>query len=262
MESSKKNLRYVIGGLMVLAVVLVGWEYAVRAGLVSTLALPLPSKVLIAIAQGVSTKTFLTNWLGTLATWLSSLICGLVIGLLLGFVSGAYRGIYLALLPLLSFLRSIPPIAMFPVALVAIGPGKLSVGLVATLGAALYVFPWTAEAAKEAADRFSQLAIILGAGRGQFLRVFVAPGAALHAVASSRVAATYAFAVCVAGEMIIGGRTGVGAAILDLSERYRLEEAYSYVLCTGLVGLLIDSAFSRIGKMRRISGNRKSIIYQ
>jgi ABC-type nitrate/sulfonate/bicarbonate transport system permease component len=59
-----------------------------------------------------------------------------------------------------------------------------------------------------------------------------------------------AFAVCVAGEMLIGGRTGVGAAVLDFSERYRLEEAYAYILAMGLVGLSIDLVFARITRLQ------------
>jgi ABC-type nitrate/sulfonate/bicarbonate transport system permease component len=48
--------------------------------------------------------------------------------------------------------------------------------------------------------------------------------------------------------MIIGGRTGIGAAILDLSERYELEEAYLYVVFVGVIGLLIDSASNRLAE--------------
>lgn len=254
MEGGKKDIRYITYGLILLAAILAVWELLVRNGLISTLALPLPSKVFATIGNEITSPVFLNNWVRTLTVWAVSLSCGLLVGLVLGFVGGVYRGIYLAMLPFLGYLRSIPPIAMFPVALVAIGPGSFSIGTIAAIGAALYVFPGTAEAARQSAERFYQLAAILGARRSQFLRVFVAPGAALHALASSRIAATYAFAICVAGEMIIGGRAGVGAAILDRSETYHLEEAYAYVLCTGLVGLVIDAVLTRISKVN-VLGN-------
>ncbi len=254
MEGSKKDIRYFACGVILLTVILVVWEVAIRKGMISTLAIPLPSKVFAVMGDVITSPAFLKNWGRTLIIWAISLTCGLFAGLLLGFVAGAYRSVYLAMLPLVGYLRSIPPIAMFPIALVAIGPGGLSIGIVAAVGAALYVFPGTVEAARESAERFHHLAAILGARKGQFLRVFVAPGAALHALASSRIAATYAFAVCVAGDMIIGGRTGVGAAILDLSERYRLEEAYAYIVLTGVVGLLIDLALQRVSRIRIRTG--------
>jgi ABC-type nitrate/sulfonate/bicarbonate transport system permease component len=52
--------------------------------------------------------------------------------------------------------------------------------------------------------------------------------------------------------MIIGGRTGVGAAVLDFSERYRLEESYAYILSMGLFGLLIDLTFARITRFQMV----------
>jgi ABC-type nitrate/sulfonate/bicarbonate transport system permease component len=251
MASRSKNFRYIIWGAVPLLALLLLWEVAGRIGLFSNLALPLPSRVLVAVIKEAISPTFLANWGRTLGVWIVSLFVGLVIGLCLGFASGANRAVGLTMLPVFGYLRAIPPIAMFPVALIAIGPGGLSIGLVAALGAALYVLPGTAEAARHVTAQYGELAFVLGTQKGKFLRLFVAPGAALGALAASRIAATYAFAVCVAGEMIIGGRRGVGAAILDLSERYRLEEAYAYVICTGVVGLLIDTLFSRLGDGRR-----------
>lgn len=256
MESSKKHFRYVCFGTLALALIFVAWELIVRTGVISSLALPLPSKVLVECTRQITSVEFLSNWLRTLRVWSISLGIGLLIGLMLGFASGASKPVALVLMPFLGYFRSIPPIALFPVAMIAIGPGDLPIGLVAALGAALYVFPGTAEASRQIANRFSNLAKILGADRTRFLVHFVAPGAAVQAIASSRVAATYAFAVCVAGEMIIGGRYGVGAAILDLSERYQLEQAYVYVLFTGIVGVLIDVIFSRVTHLRIISNQR------
>ena len=247
-----KRLGYSALGLLLIGLLLATWEVAVRVGWLSQLALPLPTRVLQRGAQLALTSEFWSNWGRTLTVWLTAFAAGTGAGLSLGFAAGVSHRTWLVLLPLLSYLRAIPPIALFPIALIAIGPGGLSVGIVAGLAAALYVFPGTAEAARESASRFRELASILSANKLEFLRHFVAPGAAVHALVSSRVSATIAFVVCVAGEMIIGGRTGVGAAVLDLSERYRLEEAYAYILSMGLFGLLIDLAFARVARLRMV----------
>ena len=57
--------------------------------------------------------------------------------------------------------------------------------------------------------------------------------------------------------MLIGGRTGVGSAVLDLSERYRLEEAYAYILAMGFVGLSIDLVFARITDCKSSRARRR-----
>jgi ABC-type nitrate/sulfonate/bicarbonate transport system permease component len=46
--------------------------------------------------------------------------------------------------------------------------------------------------------------------------------------------------------MILGGRSGVGAAILDFSERFRLEQAYAYILSAAAIGLAVDAFAARL----------------
>jgi len=249
MGMRKARLRDSLIGVLLIGVLLAIWETVVRTGWISPLALPLPTGVVGSAAELALTAEFWRNWGQTLGVWGAAFAAGTGAGLALGFAAGVSERAWLILLPLMGYLRAIPPIALFPVALVAIGPGALSIGVVGSLASALYVFPGTADAARESASRHRELAAILSASKPAFLRHFVAPGAAVQALASSRVSATVAFAVCVAGEMLIGGRTGVGAAVLDLSERYRLEEAYAYILAMGLVGLLIDLVFARITRL-------------
>ena len=246
------RLRYTSVGMLLIGLILAAWELSVRVGWLSQLALPLPTSVLQRGAELALTAAFWSNWGRTLGVWLAAFAAGTAAGLSLGFAAGVNHRTWLVLLPLLGYLRAIPPIALFPIALIAMGPGGLSIGIVAGLASALYVFPGTAEAARESASRFRELASILSANNFEFLRHFVAPGATVHALVSSRVSATIAFVVCVAGEMIIGGRTGVGAAVLDFSERYRLEEAYAYILSMGLFGLLIDLMFARITRFQMV----------
>ena len=254
MASNERRFRYFVAGFIGLATVIGLWEASVVSGIIPALALPRPSRVFAEFPSHAISHAFLRNWSITLTIWIASLTIGLVFGLVLGFAAGASSSLSQFLIPTLSYFRSIPPIALFPIALIATGPGRLPVLLITACAAALTVFPGTMDAARVVADRYRSLAQIVGSSRIQFLFYFVAPGAAVYALASSRVAATTAFIVCVAGEMIIGGRTGVGAAILDATERYRLEEAYSYVLATGVVGLTIDLAFAQTRRLRWLRG--------
>jgi len=225
---------------------MLSWEFVVRAGLLPEVAVPRPMAV---IARGVAllgSSTFWTNWAITLRTWFLAMAVGLLVGLLLGFLAGAIRIFALAVTPTLGYFRAIPPIALFPVALIVFGPGAVPIGIIASITATLTVFPVTAQAAGEAAARYEDLGTVLNCSRLTFLRLFVIPGAMFQTVAASRVAATASFIVTVAGEMLIGGRIGVGASILDASERYVLEEAYWYIALSGVLGLLIDLGFSRV----------------
>lgn len=226
------------------------WELGVRVGEVSKLALPAPSAVLATLVSTFGQASFWVNWIYTLGLWASAFVVGVSIGLVFGFSVGVSKSMARLFLPIFGFLRAVPPISVFPIALVALGAGGLPIGVVAAAGAALNVFPGTATAARESSERFDELARVMSVTRTSFLLTFVAPGAALHTLAAGRVAATYAFAVTIAGEMLIGGAKGVGGAILDLTSRYELESAYAYVICAGLVGVTIDLALVRFADVR------------
>lgn len=239
-------------GLIPIAVLLGVWEIAGQAGWFSNLVLPLPSRVFTALGSETMDGGLLRNWLRTVSIWLPSWVLGMALGLGLGFGASVSSATTRLVWPLASFLRVLPPITLFPVALILLGPGALPVSVVATVGGALYVFPTVHEAAVDNASRFGALATMLGFDRLGFLRHFVAPGALLHTLAASRVAAAYAFAVTVAGEMILGGRSGVGAAILDFSERFRLEQAYAYILSAAVIGLAVDAVVARLSSTWRL----------
>jgi ABC-type nitrate/sulfonate/bicarbonate transport system permease component len=246
MESRTKHTWYAAVGWANLVALMVVWEVAGRVGWLSPLAIPLPSDTSTELGHQLASLPFYATWGATLRVWAVSMCLGLFGGLFCGFLAGSSRFIYAALLPTLSYLRAIPPIALFPIALVAIGPGGVAIGTVVTLCTALYVFPATAEAARTVADRFKDLGAILGLRRFAFLRTIVMPGTGVQVLIGSRVAATLALVVCIAGEMVIGGQSGVGAAILIYSEQYLLEKAYAFILSTGVMGLVVDNVFKMI----------------
>jgi NitT/TauT family transport system permease protein len=233
-------------------VFLIAWEIAGRAKWFSPLVLPVPSNVFHALVNEVGDGRFWRNWGQTASVWAPSWILGMAMGLGLGFVASVSATATRLVWPLASCLRALPPITLFPVALILLRPGALPAFVVATVGGALYVFPTVHEAAVENASRFNALATMLGFNRAGFLRHFVAPGALLQTLAASRVAAAYAFAVTVAGEMILGGRSGVGAAILDFSERLKLEQAYAYIISAAVIGLVIDAIVARLSVTWRL----------
>lgn len=244
MVKRPQNIRSLALAACLFVFVGIGLEICGRLGLYSNLAFPLPSGMISALCRLVLADAFIANWASTLGIWGVSLLLGLLIGVTLGFLAGMDDRVSELLTPFFGYFRSIPPIALFPVALIAIGSGSQATGTVASLAVLLNSFPIALVAAREAVLRHRDLAVSLGATRRQFLMLFVAPSTATAVLAGSRIAATLAFAVCVAGEILIGGRRGVGSAILELSERYRLEEAYAYIFCAGLVGVVIDSLFA------------------
>ena len=167
-------------------------------------------------------------------------------GLLIGFLSGLNSKIEQLILPITAFLRSIPPIALFPVFLILLGPGSLPIIVAGVLGVIIYVFPIAFQSSESIKNNYKDLGHVLKMSKYKFIKDIILPGTLINSFVSSRIAASYLFAVCIGGEIIIGGRKGIGAAILEHSEKYQLEEAYFYIIIAGLLGLVLDLAISKI----------------
>lgn len=215
-------------------------EAGSRAGALPATVLPPPSAIWLHIPSYLTNSLVWTSWGATARAWLLMTLLGLSAAFALSVATAAAARWLAIAAPWLSFVRAIPPVVLFPVALVTIGPGAPSIVVVGSLAAALFLFPPLAAANARLAERFSELALVLRLSRFAFLRMVVLPGLGLELIASARLAATVCLALTIAGEMLIGGSVGVGRLVFDAFERYDLEQAYATVGILGLLGILVD----------------------
>lgn len=246
MEQSKKSISFYAKGFVLIAIFLFLWEIVVRLSLIDELVLPKPSLIFLRGLYLITSFPFFTNVSNTLFRWSIAFIIGITIGLALGFGSGVNKMIEQVVLPISAFIRSIPPIALFPVFLIVLGPGGLPIIAVGIIGVAIYVFPIANQASQTAQERFSELALILELSSSDFIKRVIFPATLISTIVAARIAASYLFALTIAGEIINGINKGIGSAIFEASEKYKLEEAYFYIFISGLLGLVIDILFSSI----------------
>lgn len=246
MDKSKNNIYYYGKGFFVIILFLLVWELVVRFDWINDLVLPLPSKTFYEGRSLLGNAIFYNNFFSTLINWILSFILGMFFGLSIGFISGLNPKVEQLILPFTAFLRSIPPIALFPVFLILLGPGKLPIIVAGVLGVIIYVFPIAFQSAVTIKKKYQDLGHVLKMSKYNFVENIILPGTLINSFVSSRIAASYLFAICIGGEIIIGGRTGIGAAILEHSEKYQLEEAYFYIIIAGLLGLFLDLIISKM----------------
>lgn len=227
-------------GFVLILIILIIWECFGYLGLFSNLVLPRPSNVLRQGFHLIQTRLFYQHVLLTLINWGIAFVVGTIIGLLLGFISGVNKNFELLILPTSAFIRSIPPIALFPIFLILTGPGKYSIIIVGILFVTVYIFPIASQSAETARSKFEELSTILNLSKKEFIQTIIIPATLISTIVSSRIAASFLFAITIAGEIIIGGSKGIGAAIIENTGKYQLENAYFYILFTGMLGLFID----------------------
>ncbi len=216
------------------------WEVASRAGMVSPLALPPPSAILEALGELAKSGDLWRHLSASLqrlvAGWLLGTGAGLLLGLAIGISSlGRTLGI-----PLVAALFPIPKIAMLPLFILWFGIGEPSKVATIALGS---FFP-TVINAYAGIDAVPRSLVRMGQSFGLSPRAIVVkillPGALPGILAGARISSSIALVLLVAAEMI-GAQYGIGALVLQAGNLMRTDQLMAGVVVLSLLGLAVSA---------------------
>ncbi|MBK9516431.1 MAG: ABC transporter permease [Anaeromyxobacter sp.] len=248
--------------LVVPVALLLAWEGIARAGWVTPLILPSPSRVAVRWwAYLLPYEPFdpaAGSWLGwalsgelpqDALTSLMRIAGGFAIGaglaLPLGLVMGARPLAYQLLNPVLQLLRPIPPIAYIPLAILWFGLGNPPAFFLISLGAFFPVLMNTIAGVRSVDAIYLRAARNLGAGEWTLFRRVMVPAAMPYILTGVRVGIGVAFIVVIVAEMI-AVNSGLGYRILEAREYFWSDKVIAGMVTIGLCGLGIDLAMSRL----------------
>lgn len=112
--------------IVVIAVLLLGWELAAYFGLLSAIFFPAPSIIIQTFYRLIANGTLIENTGATLFRITLGSLAGIIPGITLGVVMGWSKRIRSLLDPLIAAIHPIPKIAIFPLVLIIFGIGELS----------------------------------------------------------------------------------------------------------------------------------------
>jgi NitT/TauT family transport system permease protein len=248
--------------IVVPAVAVLAWEAISRAGWVSPLVLPAPSRVLLRwLAYAAPLEPYdpaAGSWLrwafsGELphdaATSLLRVAGGFAVGaglaLPLGLVMGAKPLVYELVNPLVQLLRPIPPIAFIPLAILWFGLGDPPAFFLISLGAFFPVLMNTIAGVRNVDAIYLRAARNLGASEWTLFRRIMIPAAMPYILAGIRIGIGVAFIVVIVAEMI-AVNSGLGYRILEAREYFWSDKVIAGMISIGLAGLGIDLAMNRL----------------
>lgn len=222
--------------LLLIGLILVGWElYARRSG-VSPFVLPAPSQVVGALwtFRDEAVRQALPTVLETAAGFAASIVGAIAVAVALDRVSWARAAVE----PLLVGSQTIPIVAIAPLVVVWFGFGLLPKVLVVIL---VTFFPITIALldgfAATRADA-SDLLRSFGASGGQAFRALRWPSALPSFFTGLRISATYAVVAAVIGEYV-GATEGLGIW-MQLSQRsFRTDLVFAAILLTAVLSVAL-----------------------
>jgi NitT/TauT family transport system permease protein len=218
------------------------WEIAARTGLVSTLALPPLSEVVVAWVDLIGSGELITNGAASLWRAGAGLFLSVVIGAVLGIVMAWWKPVNVLLSPLVEMFYPMPKSALIPVTVLWLGFGNGSKILLIFLGCMLPVTIGAFNGARSSEQVLVWSARSMGASRLRMLWDVVVPSAMPEMLNGIRTALALSFILLVSSELIVAHQ-GLGYLIGFLGANGSYDAMFAVVLTVAFLGFAADRIY-------------------
>ncbi|MFK0191269.1 ABC transporter permease [Kitasatospora sp. NPDC090308] len=235
-SSVRRVVRTLALNLLAVAVGLAAWSLLAAAGVQG---LPGPGEVADRAGELIADGTLLDDALASLRRVLLGFALGTLAAVPVGFLMGWYPTARALLEPYVQFFRTIPPLALIPLAVVLLGIGEVPKVVVIFLAAFLSSVVAAFQGVLDVDATLVNAARVLGANdRAIFLRVVV-PAAAPFILVGMRIGLGSAWGTLVAAELI-AAQEGLGFRMQQAELYYDLPTIFVGLITIGVLGLVMD----------------------
>ncbi|MFF2274431.1 ABC transporter permease [Agromyces sp. NPDC058126] len=233
-DAAPRRRMLLLNLLSVAAGILLWWALS-AAGL----RLPSPVEVVVRGWELLLDGTLLTDLVASLTRVLIGFALGTLVAIPVGFLMGWYAWARGLVEPWIQFFRTIPPLAIIPLAIVLLGIGEEPKILVIFLAAFFACVISTFQGVVNIDRTLINAARVLGTkDAGIFLRVVV-PASVPFILVGMRVGLGAAWATLVAAELI-AAQAGLGYRMQQAQLYYDLPTIFVGLIVIGILGLLMD----------------------
>lgn len=170
-----------------------------------------------------------------------AVVLGVGVGLALGLFRGAARTVW----PVVEFMRALPPPALLPFTIVAIGIDDRAKVFLIVLGSIWPILLNTIDGIRGVDSTLLESARSYGAGRGALLRTVQIPAALPQVMAGMRSSLSIALILTVISELVATSE-GVGFSILQSQRNFQIDSMWAGMLMLGLVGVGMNALFTQV----------------
>ena len=201
--------------------------------------LPTPVEVVARAGELIADGTLIGDLGASLARVLTGFLLGTLVAIPVGFLMGWYTWARGLIEPWIQFFRTIPPLAIIPLAIVLLGIGEEPKILVIFLAAFFSCVISTFQGVVNVDRTLINAARVLGAKDGAiFIRVAV-PASVPFILVGMRVGLGASWATLVAAELI-AAQAGLGYRMQQAQLYYDLPTIFVGLIVIGIFGLIMD----------------------
>lgn len=239
-RSVTRSVGRALMGVWLLVAIVVVWVIVSRNS--TSFYVPQFEATMRSIGEYFTIDGMVTHVLPTVSNLLAGFVIAVVAGIVLGVAIGRSRLLREATAPIIGFMRSVPPPALLPIAMVLLGIGpQMRIGLIA-FGALWPTLLSTIDAVRNADPALGDVARVYAVRRPRKLLQMVLPAAAPMIVAGMRTSLLYSITLIVLSEMV-GASAGLGHSVLLAQRTFQVADMWAAIIMLGLVGLALNAAF-------------------
>lgn len=228
-----------------LAGILLVWEVCGRAGLISDLFFPVPSRIFITFLAMIADGELQDNLSITLIRVFSGFLLGTATGLLLGLSMGVSERLRLFIDPVIAATYPIPKLAIFPLLMIIFGIGELSKVMAIAIGCFFIIVINTMAGVRNINRVYFEVAKNYGASRFRVFSRVVIPASLPMIFTGIRLALGMSLILVVGVEFLTANK-GLGAMIWYAWETFEIQKLYVGIFVCSILGILFTVVLRRI----------------
>lgn len=201
--------------------------------------LPTPLQVARQAAIQVQNGLLVTDALASVARVTSGFALGVALAIPIGFLMGWYRIARAVIEPYVQFFRTIPPLAIIPLAIVTMGIDETPKVFVIFLASFLSCVVATYQGVVNVDKTLVNAARVLGAGDFTIFRRVAVPASLPYIMVGVRIGLGSSWATVVAAELI-AAQSGLGFRMQQAQLYYDLPTIFVSLISIGILGLIMD----------------------
>ncbi len=251
MEDKELSLwRSAVIGAIGLIVFLVLWELLVRAGVIDSFFLPMPSAVAVrALQMTTGEDAVLISDIKISATRvLMGFGLSVIIGVPCGLILGMNSIIRAALNPIISLIRPLPALSWIPLSMLWLGIDEQQKYAIVFMGCFASILVYTTDATMRVDPLLRRAARNLGASQAQVMRHVILPGALPDILSAMKVILAIAWTCVISAEMV-GANSGLGFRIWTAKEWSDTRQVLVGMLGISVTVLFLDILFRGLEKL-------------
>ncbi len=241
LRPSAPDLKRVAARLAFIAAAVALWQIVVVVGILPADAVAPPTTVVMALGGLITTPAFWVSVGGTAVDWGVGTAIALMIAVPIGLLLGASNLLYRMFRVTIDFLRTVPPVALLPLALLLYGATSSMAILLVVLGSMWPVLLQSMYGVHQVDPVMRDVASSYRLSRRDRVVRVIIPSAAPFIATGIRVAATIGLLLAVGAEML-GGAPGLGSAITTAQQATDVPGLYARVVVVALLGVALNLA--------------------